>query len=135
VTVFGTPPSHRGSAGQSFPTPSPSHERSEAHVRTLLDVRQDEKGQFCAHRGSQRYLTDVWTIPEVVFALQHGYKLVRAHEALIYKEKAPIFKSFYAGLARMKLESEPLPANLTSVQEYVARLNAEMPWIELQAKI
>jgi hypothetical protein len=98
---------------------------------TCLKTR---KGQFCAHQGSQRYLTDVWTIPEVVFALQHGYKLVRAHEALIYKERGAIFKSFYAGLARMKLESEPLPADVTSVEEYVARLNAEMPWIELEAR-
>jgi DNA polymerase elongation subunit (family B) len=94
------------------------------------------KPKLCTHRGRQRYLTDVWTIPEVVFALQNGYKLIRAHEALIYKEKAPIFKAFYAGLARMKLESEPLPSNFgdLSLQDYVDKLNSEMPWIKLQAE-
>jgi hypothetical protein len=93
-----------------------------------------KKAQLCTHKGRERYLTDVWTVPEVVFALENGYKLIRAHEALIYKERGPIFKEFYAGLARMKLESEPLPKNETSPEEYVAKLNAEMPWIKLEAK-
>jgi hypothetical protein len=93
----------------------------------------ERKARLCTHEGPARFLTDVWTIPEVTFALECGYTLIRAHEALIYKEKAPLFKDFYAGLARMKLESEAPPSNC-NIDEYVAQLNEEMPWIALRSQ-
>lgn len=102
--------------------------------RTCIDKRQEK---FCQHEGAERYLTDVWTVPEIVFALKRGYKLIKIHEALLYEEQAPIFQNFYIGLAKMKLESEMPPSsvdinNPESLKKYCEKLNEQMPWLNLE---
>ena len=59
---------------------------------------------YCRHSDKQRALLDVWTTEEVHFAVREcGYKLVRVHEALLFRTMGPVFRSFYLHLARMKL--------------------------------
>ena len=40
----------------------------------------------CHHSEAERMITDVYTVPEIVFAVEKcGYKLVQVHELLAYK--------------------------------------------------
>jgi hypothetical protein len=106
--------------------------------------------RLCKHSNEKRQFTDVWTASEVCYALKRGYRLIHFHEALIYVERAPIFRDFYAELARLKIQSEPIPkrndkANGEKGEEqeeeeeveerllnaFIELLNREMPWLNL----
>jgi hypothetical protein len=93
-----------------------------------------KRQKFCHHKDRRRALTNVWTIPEICFAIECGYKLIRVHEALIYKEKAKPFKKFYNRLAHMKLEAEGFPDWADTEEKqccYVTRLNQQVDWLDL----
>lgn len=92
----------------------------------------ERKNELCSHEDHERYITDVWTLPEVAYALHCGYKLITCHEAIIYRKSAKIFEDFYALLARLKIKSEPLPIG-TNNEDYTARLNSLMPWLRIEA--
>jgi len=82
----------------------------------------------CTHSRRERCVEDVWTVPELCFALSKGYQVDELYEALLYQEKAKIFETFYAKLARMKLVSEPLPEG--DLQSHVDLLNAQGPYLD-----
>ena len=88
---------------------------------------------LCKHNENERSLTSVWTSLEIEFALIHGYKLKKVHEFFSYKATAPIFKNFFTKLAKIKLESEGFPENITDKEEYVKSINDAMPGINLQS--
>jgi len=67
---------------------------------------QEKRNYPCDHSDSQREITDVWTFPELNYALRKGYRLTRVKEALVYDSSEKIFESFYSELARMKMKSE-----------------------------
>ena len=101
---------------------------------TCMDERKDPP---CKHDDSKRDLLDTWTTVEVCYAISKGYKVVRVWEAFYYTTLAPIFKSFYTKLARIKLESEGWPAYANTSAErsaYIADVNRRMPGLGLEAK-
>ena len=89
---------------------------------------------FCKHKDSERALESVWTAVELEFAVQCGYKILKIYEFFLYEEMKPIFKNFYTKLARIKLESEGLPKNLTDEdkEKYVKDLNDKMDGLGLK---
>jgi hypothetical protein len=97
--------------------------------RTCISQRNE---YLCRHRDDQRYLTDVWTCSEVAYAVEMGYTIVELHEAVIYKTHEKIFEEFYALLAKLKIQSEPLPEDYKDdPEEYARMLNDLMPWLNI----
>ena len=89
---------------------------------------------FCTHAGTDRHLTDTWTIIEVAEALRCGYELVAVHEILAYERTERLFRDFYLPLARLKLEAEGWPREDMSPEEKEARvrdINDHMPGLDL----
>jgi len=95
----------------------------------LREMRQT----FCTHDDAERAITGTWTTAELEYAASCGYRVVELWELFVYRERQPIFRSFYTRLARMKLESEGFPPSLPPAERasYVAKLNAVMPGLQL----
>ncbi len=96
---------------------------------------EKERQDWCPHSDSQRALTDTWTTAEVEFAVvECGYKVVKYHEFVLYRNTQPVFRDFYLHLARIKLESEGFPEGINTEEEkdrHVQELNALMPGLDL----
>jgi len=89
---------------------------------------------FCTHSDDQRCLTDVWTAPELAYAISLGYKVIEIHEAIVYRSKGFVFREFYSFLAKMKLISEPLPVE-KDLESYVEELNRLHPFLNNSIKV
>ena len=98
----------------------------------LSDMREG----LCPHDDRQRYITGEWTTPEIVFAVECGYRLVQVWEMHAYRQTSGLFCDFYTRLARMKLESEGFPAACRDSpelqQDHVDALNEAMPGLQLE---
>jgi DNA polymerase elongation subunit (family B) len=99
-----------------------------------MKCMKDKVRSFCTHSDRERVLTDTWTCHELAYALNHcGYTLVKAHEGLLYKERAEIFRDFYSLLAKMKITSEkPQAQTEEELEEYLASINRVMPWLNIK---
>ena len=95
---------------------------------------EDRNPRLCRHSHDKRWMTSVWTSPELLFAVECGYKIVKVHEMMAYKSQGMLFKRFFTRLARMKLESEGFPEGTETEEEkrnYVDGLNSDMPGLDL----
>ena len=91
----------------------------------------------CKHKDSERALVSTWTSVEIEFAVSQGYKVLKVYEFFVYEKTAPLFKRFYTKLARIKLEAEGFPDEVTTDEEkqaYVDDLNKAMPGLMLKVQ-
>jgi hypothetical protein len=97
--------------------------------RTCAETKQQ---QPCQHGPQERALVDVWTTPELAFAISTlGYKLLDCFELMLYKEKSPFLEKFTTLLAFEKIRHAELPNgvcpdNPEHLQAYCDQLNTEM---------
>ena len=77
------------------------------------------------HSVDERGLTLVVTVPEYTYSLSLGYELVKIHEALLYKNKATIFKDFINFLAREKIRFSKIPPHETG-SSYAEKINEDL---------
>ena len=102
-----------------------------ALCQTCMDKSLDN---LCKHCDEKRKMTSVWTVPELVFAIECGYRISNVWEMLAYDRCEPVFKKFYMKLARMKMQAEGFPSYVKTEQEkkeYVAFTNEKMPGLNL----
>jgi len=91
---------------------------------------KNRQGKLCEHSDEERAITDVWTFPEINYAVRRGYKVVKMREALVYDACEKIFESFYALLARMKMKSEFFAPD-EDLQALCDDLNEKNPFLNL----
>ncbi|KAK2814682.1 hypothetical protein Q5P01_000759 [Channa striata] len=80
----------------------------------------------CSHSEEERALTGVWITPEVLKALEKGYRLVETHEVWHFKERSnTLFREYIQTFLKGKQEASGYPSNVTDeagrqkyIQEY-----------------
>ena len=77
------------------------------------------------HSVDERSLSLVVTVPEYIYSLSLGYELVEMHEALLYRNKAAIFKDFMSFLAREKIRFSKVPSSETAAS-YAEKINQSL---------
>lgn len=70
-----------------------------------------QRSHVCRHEGHERMLTGTWCTPEIVKALQKGYRMVRIHEVWHFQNRAKgLFKDYVNQWLKVKQESTGYPA-------------------------
>ena len=65
----------------------------------------------CPHEGGDRYIKGTWCTPELHFAFDSGYEVVKIHEVWHWREKRPqFFAGFVNKFLKIKTEASGWPS-------------------------
>ena len=88
----------------------------------------------CKHTEEQRMLRGTWASPEIYYAVEKGYKIVKIHEVWNYPDRVRgLFKSYIDAFLKIKQQSSDFPAWCTTEElknQYIANYK-EREGIEL----
>jgi len=67
--------------------------------------------ELCTHDGEDRWLEGTWCTPEIHFALDNGYKVIKVHEVWHWEERRPqFFADFIDKFLKIKTEASGWPS-------------------------
>ena len=85
---------------------------SKTCMETEMDKPLWERRATCPHDDAQRAMTGTWCTPEVVEAVEQGYRIERIHEVWQFppnQRKIKVFSSYVDTWLRLKTESNGYP--------------------------
>ncbi len=86
----------------------------------------EENESVCAHRPPNRRLTSTWTVIEIEYALQQGYKLLKIFEVYAYAKSQPILSSYFRFCGSLKIKNSGLPSGIQDKYQYCSNINQQM---------
>ena len=94
----------------------------------------------CKHTDEQRMLKGTWATPEIYYAMEKGYKLIRIHEAWHYPDRVTgLFKSYIDCFLKIKQQASDFPEWCTTeelkyqyIEDYKEREGIELDYEEIK---
>ena len=79
-------------------------------VEDEMPKRMTEKTHVCKHSDEERMLTGTWCTPELLKAVEKGYRIIRIHEVWHFEKRVKgLFKDYVNTWLKVKQESSGYP--------------------------
>lgn len=87
----------------------------------------NESKDNCNHDEKDRIITGTWCSPEVAYAEEHGYKIIKIQEMIKFKSDGNLFKDFIDKFYVLKLYASGIPEGYTheNLDEFIDKYKKE----------
>ena len=83
--------------------------------------------KLCTHDMNQRKFSGVYTLSEIAYSLELGYKLIELQEAIVFKNLEYVFSDFMRFLASRKIRFSKVPSSYKQdLKKYCDFVNEKM---------